>query len=56
MWDAATCAVPATLDLKHSCVYLEAAGIAPEAAARVTVNGADAGGFIGASLRLAVYR
>ncbi|MCX6873684.1 MAG: hypothetical protein NTW21_07730 [Verrucomicrobia bacterium] len=51
-----TCDVPATLDLKHSRVYLEAAGITPEAAARVTVNGVDAGGFIGAPLRLGITR
>jgi hypothetical protein len=51
-----TCDVPATLDLKHSRVYLEAAGITPEAAARVTVNGTDAGGFIGAPLRLDITR
>ena len=51
-----TCDVPATLDLKHSRIYLEAAGITPEAAARVTVNGTDAGGFIGAPLRLDITR
>jgi hypothetical protein len=37
-------------------VYLEMAGVAPEQAARVTVNGRDAGGVIGAPMRLEVGR
>ena len=37
-------------------VYLEMVGVAPEQAARVTINGCDAGGVIGAPLRLEVGR
>jgi len=38
----------------RSRVYLEMDELAPEVAARVSVNGQDAGGFIGAPLRLLV--
>lgn len=48
------CDLPADIDLTRSRVYLEMDGLAPEAAARVTVNGHDAGGFLGAPLRLPV--
>ena len=44
------------MDLKTSRVYLEAEGVGPEEAARVTVNGAYAGGFIGQPLRLDITR
>ncbi len=37
-------------------IYLRASGIAPENAARVTVNGRDAGGFIGRPAMLEVSR
>ncbi len=37
-------------------VYLEMEDVAPELAARVTVNGHDAGGFIGAPARLEIGR
>ena len=50
------CELPAAVDLAKSRVYLEVAALAPEQAARVTVNGRDAGGFIGAPLRLDVTR
>ena len=50
------CELAAAVDLIKSRVYLETAALAPEAAARVTVNGSDAGGFIGAPLRLDVTR
>ena len=50
------CELPAAVDLTKSRVFLEVAALAPEAAARVTVNGSDAGGFIGAPLRLDITR
>lgn len=50
------CELPTTVDLTKVRIYLEAADPAPEAAARVTVNGSDAGGFIGAPLRLDITR
>jgi len=50
------CELPATLDLTKQRVYLEAVALAPEAAARVTVNGRAAGGFIGEPLRLDISR
>ena len=40
--------------LKKSRIYLEVGALAPELAARVTVNGKDAGGFIGKPARLEV--
>jgi len=43
-------------DLAGSRVYLEAGGISPETAARVTINGKDAGGFIGSPSRLEISR
>jgi len=46
--------IPDQVNLARSRIYLEMSGVAPEAAARVTVNGEDAGGCIGAPLRLAV--
>ena len=49
-----SCELPASLDLRQSRVYLQLEGLAPEAAARVTINGKDAGGFIGLPLRLSV--
>ena len=48
--------IPDGVDLAKSRVYLEADEVAPEAAARVTVNGQFAGGFIGKPLRLEVTR
>jgi hypothetical protein len=50
------CSWPESLDLKRSRVYLEMSAPAPEAAARVTINGYDAGGVIGAPFRLEVAR
>jgi len=49
------CEVAAT-DLKNSRVYLELSALAPEIAARVTVNGASAGGFISKPARLEVSK
>jgi hypothetical protein len=46
----------ATADLKNSRVYLELGALAPETAARVAVNGNDAGGFISKPARLDVSR
>lgn len=46
--------LPAAADLAAERVCLEADAIAPEAAARITVNGAYAGGFIGRPFRLDV--
>ncbi|HWQ91235.1 MAG TPA: glycosyl hydrolase [Clostridia bacterium] len=43
-------------DLKNTRVYLEAADIGPETAARVSVNRTDAGGFIGQPARLEITR
>jgi glycosyl hydrolase family 106( putative alpha-L-rhamnosidase) len=50
------CQLPADTDLKRARVYLEMDSISPETAARVNVNGHDAGGIIGAPLRLEVTR
>ncbi len=46
------CELPPDLDLARSRVFLVADALAPEEAARVTVNGAPAGGFIGRPFRL----
>jgi hypothetical protein len=51
-----TCTIPADLNLAKARVYLEVDDLVPEAAARVTVNGRFAGGFIGKPLRLNVTR
>jgi hypothetical protein len=48
------CELPADLDLAKSRVLLVMDALAPEEAARVTVNGAYAGGIIGKPLRLEV--
>jgi hypothetical protein len=50
------CELPADLKLEQTRVFLEMDEIAPEEAARVTVNGQYAGGFIGKPLRLEVTR
>jgi len=50
------CQLPDDVDLTKVRVYLEMDELAPERAARVTVNGVDAGGFISAPLRLDVTR
>jgi hypothetical protein len=44
----------AAADLKYSRVYLELGDLAPEIAARVTVNGKSAGGFISKPARLEI--
>jgi len=49
-----TCEIPAGVKLASSRVYLEMDDVAPEAAARVTINGQDAGGCIGAPMRVEV--
>jgi hypothetical protein len=46
--------LPADVDLKTTRVVLEMEGLAPEEAARVSVNGEYAGGFIGKPLQLDV--
>ncbi|HOW69520.1 MAG TPA: glycosyl hydrolase [Phycisphaerae bacterium] len=48
------CEISATADLAQSRVWLEMDSLAPEEAARIVVNGQDAGGFIGRPLRLEV--
>ncbi|HNQ87418.1 MAG TPA: glycosyl hydrolase [Verrucomicrobiota bacterium] len=48
-----SCQIPADLDWRRG-VHLVMDGVAPEAAARVTLNGRDAGGAIGLPLRLDV--
>ena len=48
------CELPADVDLDRSRVFLVMDALAPEEAARVTVNGAYAGGFIGKPFRLDV--
>ncbi len=50
------CDMPADVNLKRSQVFLELDEVEPEAAVRVTINGADAGGVIGQPLRLDVTR
>ena len=50
------CELPADVNLARSRVYVETDEPAPEAAARVTVNGQYAGGFIGKPCRLEVTR
>ncbi len=49
-----TCDIPADLDLGTARIVLEMEGITPEEAARITINGEDASGFIGKPLRLEV--
>jgi hypothetical protein len=51
-----TCALPAGVDLAKTRVCLEMDELAPEAGARVTVNGTIAGGFIDKPFRLDVTR
>ncbi|MFQ5808179.1 MAG: glycosyl hydrolase, partial [Armatimonadota bacterium] len=48
--------IPADMALAGRRLYLEMDDVAPEAAARVTINGRDAGGLIGRPLRLDVTR
>jgi hypothetical protein len=48
--------LPIHWDCLTSRVYLELIGLEPEAAARITVNGEDASGFIGKPLRLDITR
>jgi hypothetical protein len=48
--------VPADLNLGRSRIHLEVDDLKPEAAARVTINGKYAGGFIGRPFRLDVGR
>ena len=50
------CDIPASVDLTRQRVLLALDTLVPEAAARVTVNGQDAGGFIGKPLRLDVTK
>jgi hypothetical protein len=50
------CDIPASVDLIRQRVCLMLDSLVPEAAARVTVNGHDAGGFIGKPLRLDVTK
>jgi len=50
------CTLPAGVDLAKDRVCVELDAIAPEEAARITVNGAYAGGFIGKPFRLDVTR
>jgi hypothetical protein len=51
-----SCELPRELDLRQSCVYIELDKLTPEDAARVTINGQYAGGFIGKPYRLDVTR
>ncbi len=48
------CEITAGANAGNARAYLELDGLAPEEAARITVNGKDAGGFIGRPLRLDV--
>ncbi|MDD2598659.1 MAG: glycosyl hydrolase [Kiritimatiellae bacterium] len=50
------CELPAEMNLAQVRVLLEMDEIEPEAAARVTINGQDAGGFIGKPLQLEVTK
>jgi len=49
-----TCQVPAGLDLSKVRVVLTMHGLSLEEAARITINGHNAGGFIGKPFRLEV--
>ncbi len=51
-----TAELPGEVDLDKARIYLVCDEIAPEEAARVTVNGLDAGGFIEKPLRLEVTK
>jgi len=51
-----TCTLPAGVDLTRQRVFLALDTLVPEEAARVTVNGRDAGGFIGKPLRLEITK
>ena len=53
---AGSCQAPDDLDLTKARVYLEMENLESEEAARVTINGKDAGGFIGRPFRLDVTR
>jgi hypothetical protein len=46
--------LPPDIDLAKACIDLECDDLAPEAAARITVNGRYAGGFLGRPFRLDV--
>ncbi|MCX6902685.1 MAG: hypothetical protein NTW03_04260, partial [Verrucomicrobia bacterium] len=48
--------VPSNFDLATKRLYLEVDELAPELAARVSINGQYAGGFIGKPLRLEVTK
>jgi len=48
--------IPGDLDLSKTRVYVLCEGIEPEAAARITVNNAYAGGFIESPLRLEISK
>jgi len=50
------CSVPASVDLSQARVVLDMDELTQEDAARVTINGQDAGGFIGRPFRLDVTR
>ncbi|MBN8460739.1 MAG: hypothetical protein J0M04_23150 [Verrucomicrobia bacterium] len=50
------CDLPAGIDPVHSRVYLECDVLTPEEAARITVNDAYAGGFLGRPLRLDITK
>ena len=50
------CSVPASVDLSQTRVVLDMDELTQEDAARVTINGKDAGGFIGRPFRLDVTR
>jgi hypothetical protein len=49
-----SCQIPDDLDLSKVRVVLDMNGVSPEEAARVTINGKDAGGLIGKPLRLEI--
>jgi len=51
-----TCDVPSSVDLSTARLFLEMDELKPEEAARVTINGQYAGGFIGRPFRLDVTR
>ncbi|MEY3896874.1 MAG: hypothetical protein RLZZ214_2395 [Verrucomicrobiota bacterium] len=50
------CHLPDNLDLAKTRIVLEIDGLLPEEAARITINGKNAGGFIGRPFRLEVAR
>jgi hypothetical protein len=50
------CNLPESVDIKNACIVIDMDGLSPEQAARITVNGDYAGGFIERPLRLDITK